>query len=68
MGCDILCSTRTTLEAVMRRDGNRGKSGNTISRELLVGFQVRGNGGLDQTEVVKMIGFTVYSERRQETS
>lgn len=52
----------------MRRDGNRGKSGNTISRELLVGFQVRGNGGLDQTEVVKMIGFTVYSERRQETS
>lgn len=53
LGCDILCSTRTTLEAVMRRDGNRGKSGNTISRELLVGFQVRGNGGLDQTEVVK---------------
>ena len=37
----------------MRRDGNRGKSGNTVSREVLVGFQVRGDGGLDQAEVVK---------------
>lgn len=38
---------------MIRRDGNRGKSGNTISREVLVGFQVRGDGSLDQAEVVK---------------
>lgn len=64
----VVPALRTTLEAVMGRDGNRGKSGNTMSRQGLVGFQVRGDGGLDRAEVVKNGKIQVYSERRQETS
>lgn len=53
LSCDILCSKTTTLAAVMRRDSNGGKSGNKINQEALALIQVRGDGGLDQAEVVK---------------